>query len=125
MNRLCILILLLTLSVVCSAQDMKNFKLYKLEEHAVEILNKAIMQAKTEGKHVFVQIGGNWCIWCARFNDYITKDKQLDSLVNSNYVVFHLNYSLENFNRELLKRFGYPQRFGFPVFIVLDGNGKQ
>jgi hypothetical protein len=23
-----------------------------------------------------------------------------------------------------LARYGFPQRFGFPVFLILDGNGK-
>ena len=26
--------------------------------------------------------------------------------------------------KNLLTRYGYPQRFGFPVFLILDGNGK-
>jgi hypothetical protein len=25
----------------------------------------------------------------------------------------------------LYGQYGYPNRFGFPVFVVLDGNGKQ
>src|SRR5688572_7307188 len=119
------LIAFILIASISVAQDMKNFKLYKPEENAVEALNTAIARAKKDNKHVFVQIGGNWCVWCARFNDFITKDVQLDSLVRANYIVYHLNYSKENYNRDLLKRFGFPQRFGFPVFIVLDGNGKQ
>jgi thioredoxin-related protein len=73
---------------------------------------------------VFIQIGGNWCIWCARFNDLVTKDGSIDSLISANYVVYHLNYSKENKNEALLAKYGYPQRFGFPVFLILDGNGK-
>jgi hypothetical protein len=36
-----------------------------------------------------------------------------------------MNYSSENKNPEMLKNIDYPQRFGFPVFIILDGNGKK
>ena len=125
MNKAGVLIIFMFITASAVAQDMKNFKLYKPAENATEALNTAIGRAKENGKHVFVQIGGNWCVWCARFNDFITNDKQLDSLVQANYVVYHLNYSNENYNKDLLKRFGFPQRFGFPVFIVLDGNGKQ
>jgi hypothetical protein len=35
-----------------------------------------------------------------------------------------MNYSKENFNAKLLEKYGYPQRFGFPVFLVLDEEGK-
>src|SRR6266850_4899236 len=106
-------------------QDMTKFNLYKPNENATIELNKAIMEAKEKGKHVFVQIGGNWCVWCARFHEFIKNDKQIDSIVNANYIVFHLNYSSENRNKDILAQWGYPQRFGFPVFIILDRNGNR
>ena len=108
-----------------TAQDMDKFSLYKPEENAIIELEKAIKTAKNSGKHVFIQIGGNWCVWCARFYEFVNNDKQLDSTVKAGYVVYHLNYSKENMNKELLAKFGYPQRFGFPVFIVLDGEGRR
>ena len=115
---------LLIFSVTAFSQDMKKFNLYKPEEKAETEIANAIAKAKKSGKHVFIQIGGNWCIWCARFHEYVTKDAQLDSLMNANYVVYHLNYSKENHNTNLLTRYKFPQRFGFPVFLVLDGNGN-
>jgi thioredoxin-related protein len=119
-----LILLLLSSSFAVSAQDMKKFNLYKPEEKAEAEINKAIAEAKKSGKHVFIQIGGNWCIWCARFHEYIGKDKQLDSLVNANYVVYHLNYSKENYNVKLLTKYKFPQRFGFPVFLILDDEGN-
>lgn len=115
------------LMVVCDnvfSQDLSKFHLYEPNENAGEEINKAIQKAKAEGKHVFIQIGGNWCIWCARFNDFVTKDKSIDSLIKKDYVVYHLNYSKENKNEKLLAKYSFPQRFGFPVFLVLDGDGK-
>jgi thioredoxin-related protein len=105
------------------SQDMSKFNLYHPNDNAEKDIAEAVKAAKKEGKHVFIQIGGNWCIWCARFDDYIKNDKQIDSLTNANYVVYHLNYSKENYNPKILAKYGYPQRFGFPVFLILDGNG--
>lgn len=102
---------------------MKTFNLYKPAENAKEQIKIATNKAKKAGKYVLIQIGGNWCIWCARFNDFVTTDKSLDSLVNSNYVVYHLNYSKENYNAELLNKYQFPQRFGFPVFLILNEEG--
>ena len=110
--------------LVATSQDMAKFSLYKPAENASVEIDKAVKEAKASGKHVFIQIGGNWCIWCARFNDLVTTDKSIDSLINANYVVYHLNYSKENKNEELLANHRFPQRFGFPVFMVLDGNGN-
>ena len=105
-------------------QDMKKFNLYKPEENAEQKIIEAVNQAKAEGKHVFIQIGGNWCIWCARFNEFVTNDRGIDSIIKSSYVVYHLNYSEQNSNEKLLARYGYPQRMGYPVFLVLDRDGK-
>ena len=105
------------------SQDMKKFNLYNPAEDAKDAIEKKVKEAKAQGKYVFIQIGGNWCIWCARFNDFVTTDKSIDSLVHANYVVYHLNYSKENKNEKLLARYKFPQRFGYPVFLILDENG--
>ena len=119
-----LIIIFLCFGVSAFSQDMKKFNLYKPDEPAVKEIDIAISKAKKEGKNVFIQIGGNWCIWCARFHEFVTRDQQLDSLVNVNYIVYHLNYSKENYNATLLAKYKYPQRFGFPVFLILDSDGE-
>ena len=123
-KRFSVFLLLTGFCLAVSAQDLSKFNLYKPAENAEKAIEQAVKNAKESGKHVFIQIGGNWCIWCARFNDFVTKDLSIDSLIQQNYVVYHLNYSKENYNKKLLAKYGYPQRFGFPVFLVLDGKGK-
>lgn len=49
----------------------------------------------------------------------------MDSLLNANFVFGLLNYSRENRNLDILAELQYPQRFGFPVLVILDGNGKR
>lgn len=119
-----ILILILLVSFSVDAQDMKKFNLYKPEENAEEKIGAAIQEAKANNKHIFIQVGGNWCIWCARFHDFTTKDQTIDSLIQANFVVYHLNYSKENYNTALLAKYRFPQRFGFPVFLILDAKGN-
>lgn len=124
MKKSILLFAMLTSSVMMFSQDLANFKLYTPGDNAEQEIDKAVKEAKAEGKHVFIQVGGNWCIWCARFNDFITSDKKIDSVKKAGYVVYHLNYSKENYNAKLLAKYGYPQRFGFPVFLILNGDGK-
>jgi thioredoxin-related protein len=107
------------------AQDLSRFHLYHPEADAAKELKEALKTAKQTGRHVFIQIGGNWCIWCARFHQFIENDPQLDSALNAGYVAYHLNYSKENRNKDMMARLGYPQRFGFPVFVILDAKGRR
>ena len=99
--------------------------LYHPKSNASLDIAVAVAQARKEHKHVLIQGGGNWCIWCKRFNAFTTTDPQLDSMIKKNFIVYHLNYSPENKNEAVFARYGYAQRFGFPVFIVLDGEGNR
>ncbi len=107
-----------------NAQTQKAFNIYNPTENADLGIRQAIETAGRSNKHVLIQIGGNWCSWCARFHKITTEDGQIDSLIRSSYVVYHLNYSKENKNQDVLAKYSYPQRFGFPVFLILDGTGK-
>jgi hypothetical protein len=52
-------------------------------------------------------------------------DKELKTLQGNNFLVYHLNYSPENKNEAYLKKLGFPQRFGFPVIVILDADGHR
>jgi len=119
------IVFLLLISVNLLQAQEKKIKLYNPYENADSAITIVKKKAALEGKHILIQIGGNWCSWCIEFNRFTTTDKQMDSLLKADFLVYHLNYSKENLNKKLLEQFGFPQRFGFPVFIVLDNNGKQ
>ncbi len=118
---LTILVSCLTFSLATAQNDSKNSKkLYDPNADAKSDIEKAISKAKKEGKHVLLQIGGNWCGWCIAFDKKVNESEELKKLMNDNYVIYHLNYSKENKNSDILKELGFPQRFGFPVFVILD-----
>lgn len=96
-------------------------KLYNPYADVTKEVALALAKAKKEKKQVLLQIGGNWCVNCYRLNSLMKTDALLKQLVENNYIVYHLNYSPENKNLSYLKKLGYPQRFGFPVLVVLDG----
>ena len=116
-----LLFLLLSFTIV-KAQEKK---LYNPDANASKDIAAAIELAKKEHKYVLIQGGGNWCSWCIEFARFANADPQIDSLLKSSFVWYHLNYSKENKNPEIFKRLDYPQRFGFPIFIILDENGKR
>lgn len=132
MKRL-ILILLASASILFSAEAQSNLKkVYDENTDPMTQIDKAVAQAGKEGKFVICQVGGNWCRWCLMFADYITKDSEISDLIDENFVYIHVNYNPRERNDEakmkkaetMLKRLGNPGRFGFPVFVVLDADGK-
>lgn len=123
MRTLSILIILCLNFAVLFGQEKKE--LYDPSIDGIKQLNEAVAKARIEKKHVLVQVGGNWCPWCLRFNKFCTETPSVDSLLKSNYVVIHLNYSKENKNLPALEKLGYPQRLGFPVLVVLNGKGDR
>ena len=124
---LCIIAVIIFISGVSaqSADISAKNKLYNPSDNAKAEIAKAVKQAGAEGKHVFLQIGGNWCSWCRLFNEKIQSNDTLRTAMEKNYVVYHVNYSPENKNKDVLASLGYPQRFGFPVFVILDGKGNR
>jgi thioredoxin-related protein len=120
MKNLLTIFFLLSFTVLLAQE-----KIYNPDADAKTELEKAIIQAQTSNKHVLIQLGGNWCPWCLRLHQFMQNDKTIDSLLTANYIVLKINYSKENKNEDLLKRFEYPQRFGFPVLVVLDSKGTR
>ncbi|HAY3549855.1 thioredoxin family protein [Elizabethkingia meningoseptica] len=101
-------------------------KPYHPEENAEAKIAELIKQAQKENKNIMIQAGGNWCIWCLRFNNFVQTTPELKKQVDDNYVYYHLNYSPDNKNEKIFAKYGNPgAQYGYPVFIVLDKNGKQ
>jgi len=127
MKTLVITFLLLQFSIVGAySQEAATTEtmIYNPEANVNADLAKAIAQAREDDKYVFVQIGGNWCKWCVKFHQFVNSDQQIDSMIKANYVVVKVNYDKENKNSDILNRLEHPERFGFPVFVILK-NGKR
>jgi len=122
MRKSLISFLLIITSVFAFSQEKAN--VYNPNADAKADLKNAIAKAKTENKHVLIQVGGNWCPWCIKFHKMATTDAKIDSIISADYVYILLNYSKENKNLDVLKTLQNPQRFGYPVFVILDRNGK-
>lgn len=114
---------LFAFAFTASAQEREP--LYDPMTDASQVLNEAVLEAKQQHKHVLVQVGGNWCPWCYRLHDFMESDANVDSLLKADYVLVRINYSPENRNYPVLASLGYPQRFGFPVLLVLDQEGVR
>lgn len=119
-----------TLILLLAAFSVTNIfaqeaKLYNPAADAEKDLAVAVKKAKEEHKYVLVMGGGNWCSWCVEFARFAKADPKIDSVINAGFVWYHLNISEENKNKKTFAKLGYPQRFGFPVFIILNEKGER
>lgn len=101
-------------------------KPYNPTEDAAQKIEELVKKAKAENKSIILQAGGNWCIWCLRFNQFIETTPELKQIVDKNYLYYHLNFSPENKNEKVFAKYDNPgAKFGYPVFVVLDKDGKM
>ena len=128
MKKILTLVLATAIMTVSSAAQSNLKKIYDEEIDPVEQIDKALKQAQKEGKFVISQVGGNWCRWCLMFADFVEKDAELTEFINDNFVFIHSNYNprerADEKTMEMLEKLGNPERFGFPVFVVMDQTGK-
>lgn len=103
----------------------QQVSVYHPDADAKSDLTQAIEQAKAAGKHVFITVGGNWCSWCVALDGFLKENKQLDSLIHADFIPLKINYSREVPNKEIMQLLEYPNRFGFPVIVILDDQGKR
>ena len=120
MKKAILIISLLASFTFASAQE----KVYDESIDAMEQINNAIEEARGTGRYVLCQVGGNWCPWCLRFAQFATTDTAVAPLIEKEFVYIHVNYSKTNKNPEAMRYLGNPARFGFPVFVILDEEGR-
>ena len=130
MKKVFFTLLAAILVMTADAQGLK--KVYNETIDPIVQIDQAAAKAKSEGKFVICQVGGNWCPWCLRFADFITNDTTISKVVDDNFEYIHVNYNPRQSQgtekveqgKALMKRLDNCGRFGFPVFVVLDENGK-
>lgn len=89
---------------------------------AARDLETALNMARATGRRVLVDVGGEWCTWCHILDRFFTTNVDLKRLRDQWYVVLKINWSPENTNTALLKR--WPAIKGYPHFFVLDVDGR-
>ncbi|WP_281613684.1 thioredoxin family protein [Flammeovirga sp. SubArs3] len=99
-------------------------EVYDPEADAMKDIQTAIKEASKTNKHVFVKVGGNWCSWCKLYAKFSHNDAEISKIMEDEYETVLVNWSKENKNKKAMEYLGYPNRFGYPVFVILDGSGK-
>ena len=124
-------ILAVCMTMTLNAQTALK-KVYDESINPLEQIDQAVVKAKSEGKFVVCQVGGNWCPWCLRLADFITNDSTISKVIDENFVYIHVNYNPRKSEgaekveqaKLLMHRLNNAGRFGFPVLVVLNQQGQ-
>jgi thiol:disulfide interchange protein len=86
-------------------------------------LAAGLKAAAQSHKRVIVDFGGNWCGDCQVLDIYF-HNPQNRPILESNYVLVHINIGRMDENLDIAERYGIPVTLGVPALAVLAENGK-
>jgi thioredoxin-related protein len=102
--------------------DYKPVTYFDPNRDSQQDLNLAVKEASRSDRHVLLDVGGNWCVWCKKLDAFFDENTDVKEFMNQNYVVLKINYSKENKNEVFLAQF--PKIDGYPFLFVLDKQGQ-
>ena len=83
----------------------------------------ALKTAPAVHKRILLDFGGNWCGDCQVLDIYF-KDPVNAPIINSNFIVVHINVGRIDQNLDIAKKYKIPLDKGVPALAVLDENGR-
>ena len=88
-----------------------------------KLIADALTLAARQRKHVLLQFGANWCGSCRLLHKVFQTDKDITAELNADYVTVLIDVNQKH-NSDVDARYGHPTRFGLPVIVILDADGK-
>jgi len=85
-------------------------------------LAAALEIARSTYRRVIVEVGGVWCTWCHILDRLFSTNAELKRVRDHGFVWLKVNFSSENRNEAILRR--WPKIRGYPHLFVLDGDGR-
>ncbi|TAH35564.1 MAG: thioredoxin family protein [Planctomycetota bacterium] len=99
-------------------------QVYDTKADARADIAAALAKAGEENQRVLIQWGGNWCGWCVKLNDILTKDQDLGHELLYEYQVVHVDVGQFDKNLDLAAQYGARIQDGVPFLTVLGADGK-
>jgi thiol:disulfide interchange protein len=94
---------------------------YDPQSDPAKDLAETIRIASEANKRILLQVGGEWCGWCHKFDAYIADHAAVLQAIRENFVIMKVSYSDDNQNEAFLAK--YPSIPGYPHLYVLESDG--
>jgi thiol:disulfide interchange protein len=123
------LLVFVCVTATTSAQQYPQMgpDIYNTEANAAPTIGLALKMAKQQNKHVLLDFGANWCVWCHRLHEVFTQNALVRSELKKNYITVMIDVNRRNGparNTEVDAHYGYPSKLGLPALVVLDQSGR-
>jgi len=82
----------------------------------------AVKLATETNRRILIELGGNWCKWCHKMDEFFDKNPDIKQQLHETFVMLKVNVSDANNNAEFLKSF--PRPLGYPHMYVSEYNGS-
>ncbi|WP_221029851.1 thioredoxin family protein [Actomonas aquatica] len=130
MKRLLSVALFACAAVIASPQQYPQMgpDIYNTTADAKPTIAQALELARKQNKHVLLDFGANWCVWCHRLHELFTTDPQVRAALQRDYITVMVDVNKRNGparNADLDEYYGNPTQHGLPVLVVLDASGRR
>ena len=100
--------------------------IYDEDADGRELLAAALAEAKTDDKHVLIIWGANWCQWCRGLEEFVDRNPEIISVLESSYVELHMDVGRHDKNLDLGQEYGLDlAELPIPHATVLDASGAK
>jgi thiol:disulfide interchange protein len=101
--------------------------IYDTRADGFALIHAAQQQARAGHKRVLLDFGANWCPWCHALHHLLTTDDAVRSRLAADYVLVMIDVNRRHGtprNAAVNEKYGNPVRFGLPVLVVTDADGR-
>lgn len=98
---------------------------------ASAVVAGAVTTAKSSGRHVLIEFGASWCVWCRNFQAFV-QSPDAGPVIAANFVVVNLvvresddKKALENPGGDVLMEQWGGAKSGLPFYVFLDDSGHE
>jgi thioredoxin-related protein len=105
-------------------EDLPSYsKIYDDKSDPFSDASAALALAKATNRQVLIEIGGNWCTWCHKMDNFLAKNHDIYQTLHSQYVLLKINVSDSNENKAFMD--SLPPVLGYPHMYVSTAAGKM
>jgi len=107
-----------------TAQSLPTYsQIYDDQRDPFKDAAAALALAKETNRQVLIEIGGNWCTWCHKMDNFLAKNPEVFQALHSQYVLLKINVSDSNENNDFMK--SLPPVLGYPHMYISTAQGKM
>jgi len=127
-NVIILLIVLITsmTSICCekgqTESDFVPVTVFDPDRDAERDIKLAVKEANRTGRFILLEVGGDWCTWCRKFDDFFEEHAEITDYLHKNFILVKINFSPDNRNKDILET--YPAIIRYPHLFILNTSGN-